>query len=179
MFLGGLFMIGLLLKEYYLYNMSSRSTFYDAVNAAIIKGLGTMIWVSMPESVTEKCYGCSGVTEEDGNPKFFASQTDHDVCCMMTPDEQVDYISQDVIHKILTDLELAEELWKRVEVELNKEDGRRMKEILNNTPPKDRTVDKDWARKNIDKITDYTKFLLKTAEHDQESLKRNRDVDSD
>ena len=38
--------------------MSSRSAFYDAVNAAIIKGLGTMIWVSMPESVTEKCYGC-------------------------------------------------------------------------------------------------------------------------
>ena len=172
-------MIGLLLKEYYLYNMSSRSAFYDAVNAAIIKGLGTMIWVSMPESVTEKCYGCSGVTEEDGNPKFFGSQTDHDVCCMMTPEEQVDYISEDVIHKILTDLELAEELWKRVEVELNKEDGRRMREILNNTPPKDRTVDEDWARKNIDKITDYTKFLLKTAEHTQESLKRNRDVDSD
>ena len=98
---------------------------------------------------------------------------------MMTPEEQVDYISEDVIHKILTDLELAEELWKRVEVELNKEDGRRMREILNNTPPKDRTVDEDWARKNIDKITDYTKFLLKTAEHTQESLKRNRDVDSD
>ena len=64
MYLGGLFMIGLLLKEYYLYNMSSyrkRCAFCEAVDAAIIKGLGTMIWVSMPESVTEKCYGCSGV----------------------------------------------------------------------------------------------------------------------
>ena len=101
-----------------------RSAFCEAVDDAIIKGLGTMIWVSMSESVTEKCYGCSGVTEEDGNPKFFGSQRDHDVCCMMTPDEQVDYISEDVIHKILTNPELAEELWKRVEVELNTEDRR-------------------------------------------------------
>ena len=169
MFLGGLFMIGLLLKEYY--NMSScskRCAFCEAVDDAIIKGLGTMIWVSMPESVTEKCYGCSGVTEEDGNPKFFGSQRDHDVCCMMTPDEQVDYISEEVIRKILTTPALAEELWERVQVELNTEDRSRMREILNNTEPKDRTVDEDWAIKNLDKITDYTKFLLK-----------KRDVDSD
>ena len=108
-----------------------------------------------------------------------AGETRSEINCPNSTYTSLDYISEDVIHKILTDLELAEELWKRVEVELNTEDGRRMKEILNNTPPKDRTVDEDWARKNIDKITDYTKFLLKTAEHDQESLKRNRDVDSD
>ena len=180
MFLGGLFMIGLLLKKYYLYNMSYA--FCEAVDDAIIKGLGTMIWVSMPESVTEKCYGCSGVTDEDGKPKFFGSQRDHDVCCTMTPDEQVDYISEDVIHKILSNPELAEELWKRVEVELNEQNRSHLREILNNTEPKDRTVDEDWARNNMDKITDYTKFLLKTlssAEHDQESSLLKRDVDSD
>ena len=123
MFLGGLFMIGLLLKDYYLYDMSA---YCEAVDA-IIKGLGTMLWVSMPESVEDKCYGCRGVTDEDGRPKFFGSQRDHDVCCMMTPDEQVDYISEDVIHKILTTPALAEELWKRVEVELKTEDRRRLR----------------------------------------------------
>ena len=186
MFLGGLFMIYLLPKDYYFYNMSSRkrSAYCEAVDDAILKGLGTMLWVSMPESVTDKCYGCSRVTDEKGRPKFFGSQRDHDVCCMMTPDEQVDYISEDVIHKILTTLALAEELWKRVEVELNQPDRKRLRQMLNNTEPKDRTVDEDWARKNLDRITDYTKFLLKTlssAEHDKESsfLKRKRDVDSD
>ena len=29
-----------------------------------------MIWISMPESVEEKCYGCRGVTDEEGRPKF-------------------------------------------------------------------------------------------------------------
>ena len=149
MFLGGLFMIGLFLKDYYLNNMSSRKrcSYCEAVDDAIIKGLGTMLWVSMPESVEDKCYGCSGVTDEDGKPKFFGLQRDHDVSCMMTPDEQVDYISEDVIHKILTTPTLAEELWKRVEVELNEPDRRRMRQLLNNT--EDRTVDEDWARKNI------------------------------
>ena len=166
--------------------MSSRkrSAYCEAVDDAIIKGLGTMLWVSMPESVTDKCYGCSGVTDEEGRPKFFGSQRDHDVCCMMTPEEQVDYISEDVIHKILTTPTLAEELWKRVEVELKEPDRKRLRQMLNNTEPKDRTVDEDWARKNLDRITDYTKFLIKTlssAEHDKESslLKRKRDVDSD
>ena len=178
MFLGGLFMIG---------NMSkTRCAYYEAVDDTVIQALGTMIWVSMPESVEDKCYGCSGVTDENGRPKFFGSQRDHDVCCMMTPDEQVDYISTDVIHKILTTPALAEELWKRVEVELKEPDRRRLRELLNNTEPKDRTVDEDWVRKNLDKITDYTKSLLKTlplssAEHDKECslLKRKRDVDSD
>ena len=32
-----------------------------------------MIWISMPESVEEKCYGCRGVTNEEGRPKFFGS----------------------------------------------------------------------------------------------------------
>ena len=45
MFLGGLFMIYLLLKDYYFYNMSSRkrSAYCEAVDDAIIKGLGTRI----------------------------------------------------------------------------------------------------------------------------------------
>ena len=97
-----------------------RCAYCETVDGVVIQGLGTMIWVSMPESVEDKCYGCSGVTDEDGKPKFFGSQRDH-VCCMMTPDEQVDYISTDVIHKILTTPALAEELWKMVEVELNNE----------------------------------------------------------
>ena len=119
--------------------MSSRkrSAYCEAVDDAIIKGLGTMLWVSMPESVTDKCYGCSGVTDEEGRPKFFGSQRDHDVCCMMTPEEQVDYISEDGIHKILTTPTLAEELWKRVEVELKEPDRKRLRQMLNNTEPKD------------------------------------------
>ena len=181
MFLGGLFMIGLFLKDYYLYNMSSRKR-CAYCEAVATQGLGTMLWVSMPESVKEKCYGCSGVIAEDGKPKFFPSQRDHNVCCVMTPDEQVDYISEHVIREILTTLALAEELWKRVEVELEEPDRKRLRQLLNNTEP--RTVHEIWARKNLDRITDYTKFLLKTlssVEHDKENslLKRKRDVDSD
>ena len=69
--------------------------FCEAVDNEVIKALGTMLWISMPESVVEKCYGCRGVTDEEGGHKFFPSQRDHDVCCMMTRDEQVDYISED------------------------------------------------------------------------------------
>ena len=100
MFLGGLFMIGLLLREHYL--DLSICAHCKAVDDAVIKALGNIIWIFMPESVEEKCYSCSGVVREDGVPKFFASQRDHDVCCMMTAEEQVDYIRSDVIHKILT-----------------------------------------------------------------------------
>ena len=122
------------------------------------------------------------MTDKEGKPKFFGSQRDHNVCCMMTPDEHVGYISTDVIHKIITTQALAEELWKRVEVELNEDRHRRLlRQLLD---PKDRIVDEDWARKHLDRITDYTKFLLKTlplssAEHDKETslLKRKRDVD--
>ena len=74
----------------------------EAVDDEVIKALGTMISISMPESVEEKCYGCTGVTDEVGSPKFFPLQRDHDVCCMMPRDEQVDYISEDVIRKIIT-----------------------------------------------------------------------------
>ena len=130
-------------------------------------------------------YGCRGVTDEEGRPKFFASQRDHDVCCMMTPDEQVDYISEDVIHKILATPALREELWKRVEVELNEQDRKILNQLLNNTEPEDRTVDEDWAiNRNIGRITDYTKFLLRSlplssATQETSLLKRKRDVDSD
>ena len=89
-----------------------------------------MIWVSMPESVEEKCYGCRGVTDEEGRPKFYASQRDHDVCCMMTPDEQVDYISEDMIHKILATPALREEFWKRVEeVKCNEQDRKLLNQL--------------------------------------------------
>ena len=106
---------------------------------------------------------------------------------MMTSDEQVDYISEDVILKIITTPELSEELWKRVEVELKGHEKEQLHRILNNAKPEDRTVDENWAiNKNLDKITDYTKFLLKSSPlssdlHDQETslLKRKRDVDSD
>ena len=66
-------MIGLFLKDYYLYsNMSAKHCAYcEAVDDAVIKALGTMIWVSMPESVKEICYGCRGVTDEEGRPKFY------------------------------------------------------------------------------------------------------------
>ena len=159
----------------------------EALDNAVVKALGTMVWVSMPESVEEKCYGCRGETDEEGRPKFFPSQRDHDVCCMMTSDKQVVYISEDVIPKILASPELRKELWKRVEVELNEQDRRLLNQLLNNTEPEDRTVDVNWAiNENLGRITDYTKFLLKTfplssALHDQETslLKRKRDVDSD
>ena len=51
-----------------------RYAYCEAVNDAVIQALGAMIWVSMPESVEEKCYGCRVVTDEVGRPKFFASQ---------------------------------------------------------------------------------------------------------
>ena len=109
MFLGGLFMIGLALRDHYLRDMAAKTRHGNELDVAIFKALGNMIWISMPESVEEKCYGCRGVTDEEGRPKFFGSQRDHDVCCMMTPEEQIDYISEDVIHKILTTPELREE----------------------------------------------------------------------
>ena len=138
--------------------------FCQAVDGEVIKALGTMVWISMPESVEEKCYGCTGVTDKEGRHKFFGSQRDHDVCCMMTSDEQVDYISEDVIRKIITTPELSEELWKRVEVGLKGHERKQLQQILNNAKPEDRTVDENWAiNENLDKITDYTKFLLKSS----------------
>ena len=189
-------MIGLLLKDYYL-EMSLKHTnhyfstrpcgFCEAVDEEVIKALGAMLWISMPESVNEKCYGCRGVTDEEGKPKFFGSQRDHDVCCMMTREEQVDYISHDVIRKIITTPELAAELWERVLTEFKGAEKRQLEQILNNAKPEDRTVDEDWAlREKLGRITDWTKHLLKTfplssAIHESETslLKRKKDVDSD
>ena len=42
----------------------------NELDVAIFKALGNMIWVSMPESVTEKCYGCSGVVGLITNKMF-------------------------------------------------------------------------------------------------------------
>ena len=110
--------------------MAAETRHGNELDVAIFKALGSMIWISVPESVEEKCYGCSSVVGEDDVPKFFASQRDHDVCCMMTPEEQVDYISEDVIHKIITTPELKDELFARVEVEIpNQEDRKVVKEI--------------------------------------------------
>ena len=82
----------------------------ETLDNAIFKVFGNMIWVSMPESVEHACYGCSDVVGEDGVPKFFPSQRDHDVCCMMTAEEQIDNVSPDVIHKILKTQALREDL---------------------------------------------------------------------
>ena len=106
MFLGGMFMIYLVLKEHYLDMTTEPCARCETVDNAIFKA--NMILESMPESVTEKCYGCSGVVGEDGVPKFFGSQRDHDVCCTMNAEEQIDYVSPDVIHKILTNQTLRE-----------------------------------------------------------------------
>ena len=52
--------------------MSTKHCAYcEAVDDTVIKALGTMIWVSMPESVKEICYGCRGVTDEEGRPKLY------------------------------------------------------------------------------------------------------------
>ena len=86
---------------------------FYALDDAIFKSLGNMIWVSMPESVQK---GRS--VRRRCVPKFFPSQRHHDVCCMMTAEELVDYVSPDVIHEILTTEPLREEFWSRVELEL-------------------------------------------------------------
>ena len=65
MFLGGLFMIYLLLKEHYLDMTTEPCARCKAVDNAIFKAFGYMIWESMRESVTEKRYGCSGVVGEE------------------------------------------------------------------------------------------------------------------
>ena len=158
MFLGGLFMIYLLLKEHYL-DMTTCAR-CEAVDNAIFKVFGNMIWESMPDSVTEKCYGCSGVVGEEGVPKFFGSQRDHDVCCMMNAEEQIDYVSPDVIHKILTNQTLREEFWARLEIELeDDQDKTLLKELLSKNGPGNSTVDESWILQNIDKITKHAKYL--------------------
>ena len=53
---------------------TERCAYCEAIDDAVIKALGCVIWIFMPESVEEKCYGCSGVVGEDGVPKCFASQ---------------------------------------------------------------------------------------------------------
>ena len=73
MFLGGLFMIGLALRDHYLRDMAAKTRHGNELDVAIFKALGNMIWISMPESVEEKCYGCRGVTAEEGRPKFFSA----------------------------------------------------------------------------------------------------------
>ena len=171
MFLGGLFMIGLALRDHYLRDMAAKTRHGNELDVAIFKALGNMIWISMPESVEEKCYGCTGVTDEEGRPKFFGSQRDHDVCCMMTPEEQIDYISEDVIHKILTP-ELREELFARVEVEIpNQEDRKIVKEILSRS--KSNFPSERFLLYNLVHITDYAKFLLRSSllkkKHEQQS----------
>ena len=42
---------------------TERCAYSKAVDEAVLKALGTMVWVCMPESVEEKCYGCRGVTK--------------------------------------------------------------------------------------------------------------------
>ena len=160
MFLGGLFMIYLLLKEHYLDMTTEPCARCKAVDNAIFKAFGYMIWESMPESVTEKCYGCSGVVGEEGVPKFFGSQRDHDVCCMMNAEEQIDYVSPDVIHKILTNQTLREEFWARLEIELEDEqDKTQLRELLSKNGPGNSTVEESWILQNIDKITNHVKYL--------------------
>ena len=182
MFLGGLFMIGLALRDHYLRDMAAKTRHGNELDVAIFKALGNMIWISMPESVEEKCYGCRGVTDEEGRPKFFGSQRDHDVCCMMTPEEQIDYISEDVIHKILTTPELREELFARVEVEIpNQEDRKIVKEILSRS--KSNFPSERFLLNNLVHITDYAKFLLRASatQYSQETslLKKKHEQQSD
>ena len=51
MFLGGLFMIGLALRDHYLRDMAAKTRHGNELDVAIFKALGNMIWISMPESV--------------------------------------------------------------------------------------------------------------------------------
>ena len=175
MFLGGLFMIYLLLKEHYSDMTTEPCAHCEAVDNAIFKAFGNMIGKSMPESVTEKCYHCSGVVGEEGVPKFFGSQRDQDVCCMMNAEEQIDYVSPDVIHKILTNQTLREEFWAKLEIELEDEqDKTLLKELLSKSRPGSSTVDESWILQNIDKITKHAKYLCNkysssTAVQDQET----------
>ena len=85
-----MFMIYSVLKEHYLDMTTEPCARCETVDNAIFKAFGNMILESMPETVTEKCYGCSGVVGEEGVSKFFGSQRDHDVCCMMNAEEQID-----------------------------------------------------------------------------------------
>ena len=182
MFLGGLFMIRLALRDHYLRDMAAKTSHGNELDVALFKALGNMIWISMPESVEEKCYGCTGVTDEEGRPKFFGSQRDHDVCCMMTPEEQIDYISEDVIHKIITTPELREELFAREVVEIpNQEERKFVKEILRRS--KSNFPNERFLLNNLVHITDHAKFLLRASatQYTQETslLKKKHEQQSD
>ena len=162
--------------------MAAKTSHGNQLDVAIFKALGNMIWISMPESVEDKCYGCTGVTDEDGRPKFFGSQRDHDVCCMMTPEEQIDHISEDVIHKIITTPELREELFDRVEVEIPNQEARKIvREILSRS--KSNFPSEQFLLNNLALITDYAKFLLRSSatQYTQETslLKKKHEQQSD
>ena len=101
---------------------------------------------------------------------------------MMTPEEQIDYISEDVIHKILTTPELREELFARVEVEIpNQEDRKIVKEILSRS--KSNFPSERFLLNNLVHITDYAKFLLRASatQYSQETslLKKKHEQQSD
>ena len=117
-----------------------------------------------------------------GRTKFFGSQRDHDVCCMMTPEEQIDYISEDVIHKIITTPELREELFDRVEVEIPNQEARKIvREILSRS--KSNFPSEQFLLNNLAHITDYAKFLLRSSptQYTQETslLKKKHEQQSD
>ena len=100
----------------------------------------------------------------------------------MTPEEQIDYISEDVIHKILTTPELREELFARAVVEIpNQEERKFVKEILSRS--KSNFPNERFLLNNIVHITDYTKFLLRASatQYTQETslLKKKHEQQSD
>ena len=74
---------------------------------------------------------------------------------MMTAEEQIEYLSPDVIHKILTKKELREEFWARVEAEF--EDRTQLQELLSKIGPT--FNDEQWVLQNINKIEDHAKDL--------------------
>ena len=118
-----------------------------------------MIWDKLPEIAEQRCYGCNcvvGVAKfRDYDVCLTGDFRDHDVCLMMTAEEQIEYLSPDVIHKILTTKELREEFWARVEVEF--EDRTQLQELLSKIGPT--FPDEQWVLQNIDKIEDHGKDL--------------------
>ena len=136
---------------------------FYALDDAIFKSLGNMIWVSMPESVQQ---GRS--VRRWCVPQFFPSQRHHDVCCMMTAEEQVDYVSTDVIHEILTTEPLREKFWSRVELELEHEgDIVELKKLLSKCGSGNTYPDEEWVLQNLGKITDHAKYLYNTYQNSE------------
>ena len=65
----------------------------DALYVAYAQAIGRV----MPSLINQKCYGCGLVNPEDGTTYDHPSQLHHNVCTMMTREEQIDFCFEEAL----------------------------------------------------------------------------------